>query len=484
VSNETPARRGLGEWLDQRTGWRKVMHVALDEPVPGGSRWAYVFGSGLLFIFVSQAVTGVLLSLYYVPSADHAHVSVSFIQKQVSAGGFIRGIHSYGSSVMIVLLGLHLLQTLVYGAYKSRRELLWIVGCLLFLLILGMSFTGYLLPWDQKAYSATAVGTNIASELPLIGGYLKTLLRGGTEMGTLTLSRFFTLHVFVIPALITGAVALHVFLFRKAGAAGPPVPDDVRAKLPTEPFFPRQVVKDFVFGAILLALLIVLATRWPASLGPQANPADPTYVPRPEWYYLPVFQWLKYWQGAWSLLGLVVLPAVVVACLFALPFLDRSPERHPRRRLVVMMAAFVIVAGLASLGLAAHREDQRDPAVRAKIAAQEEEERRFMVTPFEPHEVGGLAESARKMSAQESKGALLFVSAACIGCHGPEGKGGLGLFKLPPLTQMYGGVELEALLRKPNKVMTDGGMEPVTLAGDDLASLVAYLKFATSGEDR
>jgi ubiquinol-cytochrome c reductase cytochrome b subunit len=484
VSGAAPARRGLGEWLDQRVGWRKIMHEALDEPVAGGSRWAYVFGSGLLFIFVSQAVTGILLSLYYVPSADHAHVSVSFIQKQVSAGGFIRAVHSYGSSVMLVLLGLHLLQTLVYGAYKSRRELLWMVGCLLFLLVLGMSFTGYLLPWDQKAYSATAVGTNIVSELPLLGGQLKTLLRGGTEMGTLTISRFFTLHVFVIPATIVAAVVLHVFLFRKAGAAGPPVAEEKRASLHVEPFFPRQVVKDFIFGVLVLALLTVLATRWPASLGPQANPADPTYVPRPEWYYLPVFQWLKYWQGGWSVLGLVVIPALAIATLFALPFLDRSPERRLRRRPVVIVGAFVVVAGLASLGLGAHREDQSDPAVRARIAAQAEEERRFMAAPFEPHEVGGLASSARKMTAQEAKGALLFVSAACVGCHGPEGKGGLGLFKLPPLARMYGGVELEALLRKPNKTMVDGGMEPVTLAVDDLASLIAYLKFATSGEEK
>ena len=482
MSGEGRARSGLAEWLDQRAGWRRVMHEALDEPVPGRSRWAYVFGSGLLFIFINQAVTGILLSVYYVPSADHAHVSVSFMTKQVSAGGFIRGLHSYGSSVMIVLLGLHLLQTLIYGAYKSRRELLWMMGCLLFLLVLGMSFTGYLLPWDQKAYSATAVGTNIVSELPLVGSGLKTLLRGGTEMGTLTLSRFFSLHVFVLPALIVGAIALHVFLFRKAGAAGPPVGEEARAKLPIEPFFPGQVVKDFVFGILLLAILALLATRWPATLGPQANPADPTYVPRPEWYYLPVFQWLKYWQGAWGVVGLVVLPALLIAGLFALPFIDRSPERRPQRRPFVMLAAFVIVAGLAGLGLGAHAEDQGDPAVRARIAAQAEEERRFMAAPFEPHEVGGLAARARQMSAQESKGALLFVNTACIGCHGPEGKGGAGLFKLPPLARMYGGVELESLLRQPNKTMLDGGMEPVTLAGDDLASLVAYLKFITAEE--
>jgi ubiquinol-cytochrome c reductase cytochrome b subunit len=480
VNSPVGGQPGFGEWLDQRIGWRKLMHEALDEPVPGGSRWAYVFGSGLLFIFISQAITGVLLTLYYVPSADHAHVSVSFIEKQVTAGGFIRSIHSYGSSVMIVLLGMHLLQTLIYGAYKSRRELLWMVGCLLFLFVLGMSFTGYLLPWDQKAYSATAVGTNIISELPLIGGELRALLRGGTEMGTLTLSRFFTLHVLVIPALIAGAVALHVFLFRKAGAAGPPLPDGERAKLPIERFFPRQVAKDFVFGAVLLALLFALAMRWPAALGPQANPADPTYVPRPEWYYLPVFQWLKYWQGRWAIVGLVILPALAIGVLFALPFLDRSPERRPQRRPIVMLGALAVVGGMASLGLGAHYEDRSDPAVRAKLAAQTEDERRFMATPFEPHEVGGIAAGARKMTAAESRGALLFVDAACIGCHGPEGKGGAGLFKLPPLASRLGASELKALLKTLNPQMVEGGMEPVTLANNDLENLIAYLFFVTS----
>src|SRR5579859_1971322 len=169
--------RGLGAWLDDRLGWRQLMHHALDEPIPGGARWAYIFGSGLLFVFISQVVTGVFLTLYYVPSADHAHTTVTFIQKQVAGGSFLRSIHSYGSSLMIVLLMLHLTQTYVYGAYKNRRELLWLMGCFLLLLVMGMGFTGYLLPWDQKAYFATAVGTNIASELPLVGNWLKLLLR-------------------------------------------------------------------------------------------------------------------------------------------------------------------------------------------------------------------------------------------------------------------------------------------------------------------
>src|ERR1700733_7218728 len=149
----------LDNWLDQRTGIDSILHETLEEPIPGGARWAYIFGSGLLFLFVSQVITGVFLALYYVPSADHAHTVVSYIIKVVSSGSFIRSIHAYGSSGIIILLCLHIGQTILYGSYKGRRELLWLSGCILMALMLGMAFTGYLLPWDEKAYFATAVGT-------------------------------------------------------------------------------------------------------------------------------------------------------------------------------------------------------------------------------------------------------------------------------------------------------------------------------------
>src|SRR5271168_3804782 len=235
-------------WFNKRTGLGSIMQASLDEPIPGGARLAYIFGSGLLFIFISQVITGLCLALYYVPSAESAHASVAYITKQVAAGQFLRSLHYYGSSAMIIVLLLHFLQTFIYGSFKGRRELLWISGALLSFLVLAMGFTGYLLPWDQKAYFATAVGTNVSSEVPLIGGFLKLLLRGGSEMGTLTLSRFFMLHVFLIPAVIFGAIASHLFLFRRAGAAGPPRPAAEVRQLPAETFFPGQVFKDFVFG--------------------------------------------------------------------------------------------------------------------------------------------------------------------------------------------------------------------------------------------
>src|SRR5579863_2694397 len=239
-----PPQPGLWGWLNRRTGLDDLLRTALYEPIPGGARFAYIFGSGLLFIFISQVITGIFLALYYVPAADHAHTTVAYITKAVTAGSFLRSLHGYGASAMVIVLFLHLSQTYIYGSYKGRREILWLSGCALLGLVLAMAFTGYLLPWDQKAYFATAVGTNAVSEVPGIGESIKRLMRGGTEMGTLTISRFFVAHVFLIPACIFGLVASHIFLFRKAGAAGPVDEDPHHPKQEAEPFYPRQVLMD------------------------------------------------------------------------------------------------------------------------------------------------------------------------------------------------------------------------------------------------
>ncbi len=293
ASENGPAKAGLWRWIDRRTGVDGMLRSALYEPIPGGARFAYIFGSGLLFIFISQVITGVFLALYYVPSADHAHTTVAYITKAVTAGSFLRSLHGYGASAMVIVLLLHLSQTYIYGAYKGPREILWVSGCVLFALVLGMAFTGYLLPWDQRAYFATAVGTNAASEVPLIGETLKRMMRGGTEMGTLTISRFFVAHIFLIPAGIFALVASHIFMFRKAGAAGPVDEDPFEPKKKIELFYPRQVLMDLSLTALLIIGLGLLCFFAPMQLGPSANPADAQYIPRPEWYYLPIFQWLK-----------------------------------------------------------------------------------------------------------------------------------------------------------------------------------------------
>ena len=476
--SQTPSPSGdrsggrLFDWLDRRVGIRGLLHEALDEPIPGGARLAYVFGSGLLLIFISQVVTGVFLSLYYVPSADHAHTTVAYIVKEAAAGSFLRSLHAYGSSAMLIVLVLHIAQTILFGSYKGTREILWLSGCVLFALILSMSFTGYLLPWDQEAYFATAVGTNILGEVPWIGIPLERLVRGGTDIGTLTVSRFFVAHVFLLPAAIFGFIAAHVYLFRKAGAAGPPTPPEPST---VEPFFPRQVVMDVTCGLLIIGSVGFLSILWPASLGPEANPADTRFLPRPEWYYIPVFQWLKYWEGSLAFVGIVVIPGLLAVLFAGLPFLDRTDERRPLRRPWVVGIFFAALLGLLSLAITSYRADAQDPAVAEQLAAQEEATRQYMEAPFEPEDASLLGAALTTADPLLTRGKVLYESEFCDACHGSDGLGTAGG---PPLTgaaQNYPDGVLAELLRNPSQALQDSGMAPLAISDDDLAALVAYV---------
>jgi len=476
-SGQKPAT-GLWAWLNHRTGINDVLKTALYEPIPGGARFAYIFGSGLLFVFISQVITGVFLALYYVPSADHAHTTVAYITKAVTAGSFLRSLHAYGSSAMVIVLLLHLSQTYIYGAYKGRREILWLSGCVLFALILGMAFTGYLLPWDQRAYFATAVGTNAASEIPGIGESVTKMMRGGSEMGTLTISRFFVAHVFLIPACIFALVASHIFLFRKAGAAGPVNEDPFEPKLKTELFYPRQVLMDLSLTALLIIGLGLLAFFTPMQLGPPANPSDAQYVPRPEWYYLPIFQWLKYWHGAASVIGVLIIPTVVALGIVAVPFLDRSIERRPWKRPVAMGAYTFVMVALIGLGLRSQYLDKHDAGVSQQLAKQKTEEEEYMRKPFEP-ELSSASLTAANVALADplaAKGKTIFEGNSCNACHGDGGVGTAAAPALVGLSSKLSPEQVAELFKHPSAKMTAGGMPPIDLPPDDLKALIAYLE--------
>ena len=469
-------KAGLWAWLNHRTGIDALLRTALYEPIPGGARFAYVFGSGLLFIFISQIITGVFLALYYVPSADHAHTTVAYITKAVTAGSFLRSLHAYGASAMVIVLLLHLSQTYIYGAYKGKRELLWLSGCVLLALVLGMAFTGYLLPWDQRSYFATAVGTNAASEIPLVGESLKRMLRGGTDMGTLTISRFFVAHVFLIPACIFALLASHILLFRKAGAAGPVSEDPYDPKQKPELFYPRQVLMDLSLTALLIIGLGALCFFMPIQLGPPANPADAQYIPRPEWYYLPIFQWLKYWHGAASVIGVLVIPTVLVLCVIALPFLDRSIERRPWKRPIAMGSYAFVMFVLVGLGLRSQYLDKHDPGVAQQLAKQETEENDYMKKPFEAELSSASLTAANAALADPlaAKGKTIFEAQSCNACHGD---GGVGTAAAPTLVGIkVKGEQLTQLLEHPTAKMTAGHMSPIDLPPDELKSLIAYVE--------
>jgi ubiquinol-cytochrome c reductase cytochrome b subunit len=469
---------GWMEWLDSRTGIRSLLHEALDEPIPGGARWAYVFGSGLLYLFLSQIVTGIFLALYYVPSSDHAHTTVSYISKVVSSGLFLRSVHAYGATAIIILLFLHISQTLLYGSYKGRRELLWLSGCFLLALMLGMAFTGYLLPWDKKAYFASAVGTNILSEVPLVGERLQQLLRGSTQMGTLTLSRFFVLHVFVLPGLLLAFIAAHLFLFRKAGAAGPPHEDPVHPRLPAQRFYPRQLILDLTASLLIIVVLALVAYLIPVHLGPVANASDTTYIPRPEWYYLPIFQWLKVVSGKWSLLGGIILPGILALLFAAIPFLDRGRERSPWRRPVIVAGFAIFVGCYAGLGALSYHDDTKDVNVARQLARQKQAEIDYMRQPFQLDSATPTMPATAPVAAVDplvTKGATIFAAQPCGSCHGDRGEGTDIAPKLIGVGQKYSSDRLAYLLHHRTPKMIEGGMPPVDLNPADTAALVAYL---------
>lgn len=378
----------LYTWLDSRLRLKPIQKTLLEEPIPGGASWIYVFGSATLFLFVLQAVTGMFLAVYYAPTPDHAYDSVQYIQSEVLFGSFIRGLHHWGASGMVVMIGLHMLQTFLYGAYKPPREVMWMIGVVLFLLVMAFAFTGYLLPWDQTAYWATHIGINMVGTVPFVGDFLMRVARGGDTLGALTLSRFFATHVLFLPALLLGLIALHMFVLRRVGPAGPWTED--RAALGTEPFYPRQVYMDAVVMLGVFAVVATLALAVPLPLTDKADPSDASFVPVPEWYFLFYYELLKYVHGPLEPLATWVLPMLVVLVMLLWPFIDRNPTRNPIRRPVAIGggALFLfVVFGLLGISIKnLYAVPRVDPSV--------------------------------------AKGKALYAQFGCNGCHRIHGEGG------------------------------------------------------------
>jgi len=409
----------LVDWLDERTGIRHAMDEALNEPIPGGARWAYVFGSLLLFLLVMQIVTGIVMSLYYAPTADHAHASVAYIQKAVPGGWLLRGIHHYGSSAMIILAVAHLAQTYLFGAYKRKRELVWIIGVVMLLIIFAFGFTGYLLAWDQAAYFGTKVGTSIAGEIPVVGPLQQKIMLGGTELSTVTLSRFFTTHVFLLPAALIALASLHVMLFRKAGPAGPYHERDNHR---VDRFYPKQLFKDSVAMLAVFIILAYLARKWPAELGPVADPTS-DYLARPPWYFMPLFQLLKYFPGKLAIIPTVVLPGLLFGVLFLLPFFDRRAERNPFRRPLASALLVLTIAGAIGLIFVAQYQDRHNPEFAEKLKQQDEEMHKFFQAPFKPQQIGAVVAAATGPAAATTGATPAAYVENCGDCHGAHGEG-------------------------------------------------------------
>lgn len=340
----------LYDRFDTRLKLQPFGHTLLEEPIPGGGSWIYVFGSAALFLFCLQATTGMVLALYYVPSPDSAYDSVQFIQHEITLGWFVRGLHHWGASAVMVAIGLHLLQVYLHGIYKRPHQLMWMVGVGLLLLMLTFSFTGYLLPWDQNAYWATQVGTNMVASVPLVGDVLVRLLRGGDTLSAWTLSRFFAFHTLLLPAFIVGGILVHLFILRRIAPAGPWNVEEAWQKSKT--CYPRQVYMNAVVMLGIFLILVALAGTIEFPLADRADPADHTFTPVPEWYFFFFYQSLKYMSGPLGPVATWVLPMLFVIGLLWLPFMDRTQNRRPRsRRVALLVGAFFLVSVFTLLGI-------------------------------------------------------------------------------------------------------------------------------------
>ena len=360
-------------WVDERMGISDLTHQLLYEAVPRRGAWAYSLGSATLIIIVLQIVTGMFLLWTYVPSTTEAWASLNYIEYHDEFAAIVRGMHLWGAYVLLVIIGLHMIRTFVSGSYKKPRELNWIVGVILFLLVLGLGITGAMLPWDQAAYWTAQVVTHVVDYVPLMGNWLQDILRGGPQMGPETLTRFFAIHIWLLPALLVPLVGLHLILLRRHGEHGSWVnyegveseTEEARAKrmadaeypypaIPSDPgyavpvdigdFFPSQVFKDSLVSFALVLLVFIMAVVVGAPLERAANPAALNYVPTPEWFFLPLDQLLIQFPQAWMIpVGVFVLPGIGTTLLILVPFLDRSPEREPWRRPEVMVPALFAV---------------------------------------------------------------------------------------------------------------------------------------------
>lgn len=474
------SRNPVLAWLESRVGYTGILKMLLDEPVPGGARWWYVFGSVLTFVLTLQLLTGILLAAFYSPSSTTAWASVAFIQDQLTMGWFIRGLHSMGASAMVVLTGIHLAQVLIFGAYKAPREMNWLVGVLMMGLVLAFGLTGYLLPWDQKGYWATQVATSIMGTTPVLGPSIQKLIQGGSLYGNYTLTHFYALHTYILPGSIIALLLLHLYLFRRHGVT--PKWNVSRDELTrtTQPFWPDQLFKDMVGCAIAFLIMVFLVLR---SHGAELEaPADPSssYVARPEWYFLPLFQLLKYFEGPLEVVGTMVIPGLAGAVLVGLPFLDRSHTRDPGKRSKVMIGAVIGFIGVSMLGVLARRHDRTDPMFqRQRIEATERAEtaRRLALQGMPPE--GGVAvfRNDPLFHARE------LWDEKCAGCHSFSRKGGE---KGPDLGDYNSREWILGFLKEPAGRLYMGpaniekGMKPVEGTVDELKALTEFI-YSQSG---
>jgi len=437
-------------WLDNRTGIQTAVRQFLYEEIPASSGWHQVFGSVAIFLFLVQAFTGALLAFNYAPTPGDAYNSLRYILTEITGGRLIRGLHHWGASMMIVVVVLHMVQVFLYGAYKKPREATWMVGVVLLLVTLAYGLTGYLLPWDNRAYWGTVVTTQIAGQAPVIGPYLTRFLGGGGAVGVVTFARFYGLHVLLLPPFTLLLIAVHVFLVRKHGVA--PAPGD--ELLPRKKFYPHQVFMDTVAISVAFAVLFLMAVAVRVPLEQLADPTDTNYTPRPEWYFLFLFQTLKFFPGALEVVGSVVLPGLAILALILVPFLDRGKMIKVTQR--TFAGAFVLLAAAGWTALTARAIATTPASAKTQI------------------DYSGPTDWMQ-LSPEEMAGVAYFREENCITCHVIGNKGTkVG----PDLTGAAIHRDAKWMIqhfKRPSMVRPGSSMPPIQLSDQQLNALAAFL---------
>jgi len=458
----------LGDWFDHRLQLAAPVREMAEHPVPRNTAsWWYVFGSAALTVFVLQFVTGILLALVYVPSGAEAWSSLQALNHDVALGWFIRGMHGWGSNFMVAIVLIHMVQVFLFGAHKFPRELTWIIGVFLLLMTLGMAFSGQVLRFDQDAYWGLGIGASIASRVPILGPTIVRLMLGGPIIAGATLSRFFALHVFVIPGLLIGFVCLHVLMVLKLGINEWPMPGRIvrRATYEAEyhtltkkdgaPFVPYAVWKDMFFAAFII-LAVAACALYFGPFGPTGRP-DPTIiqtVPKPDYFFLWLYALLSLLPPSLETPVLLIGPVLAITGLLLLPFLSGEGEKSWKRRPIAVLTVLLIAITLSTF---------------THLAG-------FM--PWSPHMNAWSSDPVPDRYTHDStalarQGALVFQVKQCRNCHSLGESGGQ---RGPALDSVAVRLTQDQLIRQ---VIQGGGNMPAygkNLSPAETTALVAFLE--------
>jgi ubiquinol-cytochrome c reductase cytochrome b subunit len=458
----------IGEWFDSRLKIAAPVREAVEHPVPRNTAsWWYVFGSAALVVFLLQLATGILLALTYVPSAGEAWSSLQALNHEIALGWFIRALHGWGSNFMVAIVLIHMMQVFLFGAYKFPRELTWILGVFLLLMTLGMAFTGQVLRFDQDAYWGLGIGASIASRVPIAGPAIVKLMLGGPIIAGATLSRFFALHVFVVPGLLIAFVSLHVLMVLTLGINEWPMPGRAvkRAtylsdyheltKKDGAPFFPYAVWKDLFFAAFVLLAVAACAVYF-GPFGPTGQP-DPTIiqtVPKPDYFFLWLYALLSLLPPSLETPALLIGPVVAIIALLLLPFLSGEGEKSWRRRPIAVLTVLLIAVTLGTFTRL------------AEFAPWSPHMNAWSSNPVPPQFLRGT-------TALERQGALVFQVKQCRNCHALGETGGE---RGPSLDSVAVRLTQDQLIRQ---VIQGGGNMPAygkNLSPPETTALVAFLE--------